>query len=169
MPLWVTRRRRSTSTLIHRVAVVCFVVRFERDHSSHQHPLLEAPTKPLYLSISAMDTSLSPTAFFSPSKAKQQRAQAQDWAHIETWLANKYRGRSIPPFERNEATLSALLALVAANERADEEAELLRRVQEEALRELEEVSGSGDGEFCGSTRRCGVLMGEEDRDSSTRR
>ncbi len=90
---------------------------------------------------------LSPTAFFSPSKAKQQRAQAQDWAHVETWLSHKYRGRSIPPFERNEATLSALLALAAANERADEEAELLRRVQEEALKELEEVSSSLGGAF----------------------
>lgn len=88
-----------------------------------------------------MDASLSPTAFFSPSKAKQQRAQAQDWAHVEAWLSNKYRGRSVPPFERNEATLSALLALAAANERADEETELLRKVQEEALKELDEVSG----------------------------
>ncbi|KAJ9647192.1 hypothetical protein H2199_002179 [Coniosporium tulheliwenetii] len=85
-----------------------------------------------------MDTSL-PNRLLLPSKAKQQRAQAQDWAHVETWLSNKYRGRSIPPFERNEATLSALLALAAANERADEEAELLRRVQEEALKELEET------------------------------
>lgn len=84
-----------------------------------------------------MDAPLSPTAFFSPSKAKQQRAQAQDWAYVDAWLSNKYRGRSVPPFERNEATLNALLTLAAANERADEEAELLWKVQEEALKEFE--------------------------------
>ncbi len=63
---------------------------------------------------------------------------------MEAWLSNKYRGRSVPPFERNEATLSALLSLAAANERADEETELLRKVQEEALKELDEVSGIWD-------------------------
>jgi HAUS augmin-like complex subunit 1 len=79
---------------------------------------------------------LLPSAFFSPSKAKQQRAQAQDWQHVDTWLASKFQGRSIPQFERNEDTLKALLALVAANEKADEERDLLWNVQKEALSEL---------------------------------
>jgi HAUS augmin-like complex subunit 1 len=79
---------------------------------------------------------LLPNAFFSPSKAKQQRAQAQDWQHVDTWLASKFQGRSIPQFERNEDTLKALLALVAANEKADEERDLLWNVQKEALSEL---------------------------------
>ena len=79
---------------------------------------------------------LLPTAFFSPSKAKQQRAQAQDWQHVDTWLASKFQGRSIPQFERNDDTLKALLALVAANEKADEERDLLWNVQKEALSEL---------------------------------
>jgi len=79
---------------------------------------------------------LLPSAFFSPSKAKQQRAQAQDWQHVDTWLASKFQGRSVPQFERNEDTLKALLALVAANEKADEERDLLWNVQKEALSEL---------------------------------
>lgn len=86
-----------------------------------------------------MDTSLTPTDLFSPSKARQQRAQAQDWAHIESWLSYKYAGRSIPNFERNEETLKALRALATANEHADEERALIARVEREALKELEET------------------------------
>jgi HAUS augmin-like complex subunit 1 len=89
-----------------------------------------------------MDTSLTPTDLFSPSKARQQRAQAQDWAHIESWLSYKYAGRSIPNFERNEETLKALRALATVNERADEERALIARVEREALKELEEVRHS---------------------------
>jgi HAUS augmin-like complex subunit 1 len=79
---------------------------------------------------------LLPTALFSPSKAAQQRAQAQEWHHVDTWLSTKYQGRSVPAFERNEDTLRALLALSAANEKADEEREMLWGVQKEALAEL---------------------------------
>jgi len=84
-----------------------------------------------------MDTSLTPLALFSPSKAAQQRAQAQDWHHVDTWLSSKYQGRSVPVFERNEETLKALQSLAAANERADEERELLWAVEKAALREFE--------------------------------
>jgi HAUS augmin-like complex subunit 1 len=80
---------------------------------------------------------LLPSAFFSPSKAKQQKAQAQDWQHVDTWLSSKYQGRSVPQYERNEDTLKALLALVSANEKADEEREMLWNVQKEALSELQ--------------------------------
>jgi hypothetical protein len=83
-----------------------------------------------------MDTTLTPTDLFSPSKARQQRAQAQDWASVDSWLSTKYPGRSLPTFERNEDTLRALLALAAANERADEERELVESVEREALNEL---------------------------------
>ena len=76
---------------------------------------------------------LLPSALFSPSKAAQQRAQAQDWHHVDTWLASKYQGRSVPQFERNEDTLRAFLALVAANEKADEERDILWSIQKEAL------------------------------------
>lgn len=81
---------------------------------------------------------LLPSALFSPSKAAQQRAQASDWQHVDTWLSSKYQGRSVPTFERNEDTLKTLLALVAANEKADEERELLWSTQKEALAELKE-------------------------------
>jgi HAUS augmin-like complex subunit 1 len=85
-----------------------------------------------------MDSNLDllPSALFSPSKAAQQRAQAQDWHHVDTWLASKYQGRSVPTFERNEDTLKTLLALVTANEKADEERDLLLSIQKEALTEL---------------------------------
>lgn len=79
---------------------------------------------------------LLPSALFSPSKAAQQRAQAQDWHHVDTWLASKYQGRSVPQFERNEDTLKAFLALVAANEKTDEERDVLWSIQKEALSDL---------------------------------
>lgn len=83
--------------------------------------------------------SLTPSDLFSPSKARQQRAQAQDWAHIDSWLSYKYAGRSVPPFERNEETLKVLRELAMASERADEERNILERVEREALEELDEV------------------------------
>jgi len=82
---------------------------------------------------------LTPSDLFSPSKARQQRAQAQDWAHIDTWLSYKYSGRTVPTFERNDETLKVLRELSIANERADEEIHALERVEKEALKELDEV------------------------------
>jgi HAUS augmin-like complex subunit 1 len=82
---------------------------------------------------------LMPSDLFSPSKARQQRAQAQDWAHIDSWLSYKYSGRSVPTFERNEETLKVLRELSMANERADEERAVHERVEREALKELDEV------------------------------
>jgi HAUS augmin-like complex subunit 1 len=91
-----------------------------------------------------MDSSLDllPNALFSPSKAAQQRAQAQEWHQVDAWLSAKYQGRSVPQFERNEDTLKALLALSAANDRADEERDLLWAVQKEALNELKTAKES---------------------------
>jgi hypothetical protein len=82
---------------------------------------------------------LTPSDLFSPSKARQQRAQAQDWAHIDSWLSYKYSGRSVPTFERNEETLKVLRELSMANERADEERTVMQRLEREALKELDEV------------------------------
>jgi hypothetical protein len=98
---------------------------------------------PMILSITrpfrpAMDN-LTPSDLFSPSKARQQRAQAQDWAHIDTWLQYKYSGRTIPTFERNDETLKVLRELSMANERADEERTIQERLEREALKELDEV------------------------------
>ncbi|PVI06999.1 hypothetical protein DM02DRAFT_667131 [Periconia macrospinosa] len=83
--------------------------------------------------------SLTPQDLFSPSKARQQREQAADWAQIDSWLSYKYSGRTVPTFERNEETLKVLRELAAANERADEERMVLERVEREAARELEDV------------------------------
>ncbi|KAH8727065.1 hypothetical protein GQ44DRAFT_758165 [Phaeosphaeriaceae sp. PMI808] len=83
---------------------------------------------------------LTPSDLFSPSKARQQRAQAQDWAHIDSWLSYKYSGRSVPTFERNEETLKVLRELSRANERADEERAVMERLEREALKELDEVT-----------------------------
>ena len=49
---------------------------------------------------------------------------------------HKFNGES-PPFERNNDTLKALLALAALNESADEERELLARVEAKALQDLQ--------------------------------
>ncbi|KAF2267657.1 hypothetical protein CC78DRAFT_530737 [Lojkania enalia] len=84
-----------------------------------------------------MDT-LTPSDFFSPSKARQQRAQAQDWAQIDSWLSYKYAGRTVPAFERNEETLRVLRELSMANEQADEQRVVQERLEREALNELEE-------------------------------
>ncbi|KAJ4324946.1 hypothetical protein N0V94_001000 [Neodidymelliopsis sp. IMI 364377] len=83
---------------------------------------------------------LTPSDLFSPSKARQQRARAQDWAHIDSWLSYKYAGCTVPTFERNEETLKVLRELSMANERADEERAVLERVEREALKELDEAT-----------------------------
>ncbi|KAF1966779.1 hypothetical protein BU23DRAFT_485522 [Bimuria novae-zelandiae CBS 107.79] len=80
---------------------------------------------------------LTPQDLFSPSKARQQRAQAADWAQIDSWLSYKYAGRIVPTFERNEETLKVLRELSLANERADEERMIMERVEREACKELE--------------------------------
>lgn len=80
---------------------------------------------------------LSPSAIFSPSVARQQLAAAKDWNYIDSWLSTKFNGKTPPPFERNNDTLKALLALAALNETADEERELLARVEAKDLQSLQ--------------------------------
>lgn len=79
---------------------------------------------------------LSSSAIFSPSVARQQLAAAKDWNYIDSWLTTKFNGRP-PPFERNSDTLKALFALAAHNESADEERELLARVEVKVLQDLQ--------------------------------
>jgi HAUS augmin-like complex subunit 1 len=74
----------------------------------------------------------------SPSKARRDAEEARDWAYVTTWLAEKYAPQPVPRFERNDDVLQNLLALVAANDAADGEAELLHRVREEELEGYEE-------------------------------
>jgi len=83
------------------------------------------------------------TAIFSPSVARLAAATAKDWNYIDSWLSAKFHGRTPPPFERNPDTLKALLALAALNESADEERDLVARVEAEALRELKGDGGDG--------------------------
>ncbi len=80
---------------------------------------------------------LSPSAIFSPSVARQQLATAKDWNYIDGWLTTKFNGKPAPPFERNNDTLKALLALAALNETADEDRDLLFKVEIKALQELQ--------------------------------
>jgi len=80
---------------------------------------------------------LSPSAIFSPSVARQQLAAAKDWNYVDNWLSTKFYGKIPPPFERNNDTLKALLALAILNESADEERELLARVESKALLDLQ--------------------------------
>ena len=79
---------------------------------------------------------LSPAAIFSPSIARQQLAAAKDWNYIDSWLSSKFSSKT-PPFERNPETLKALLALASLNESADEERELLSRVETKTLADLQ--------------------------------
>lgn len=80
---------------------------------------------------------LSPSAIFSPSVARQQLAAAKDWNYVDSWLSSKFQGKTPPPFERNNETLKALLALAAINESADEERDLLAKVELRALQDLQ--------------------------------
>jgi HAUS augmin-like complex subunit 1 len=73
------------------------------------------------------------TPLLSPTKARQEAAQAKDWLHVSSWLAKQYSPGSVPRFERNAETLAALLELVVANESAEREAELVRRAEREEL------------------------------------
>lgn len=76
-------------------------------------------------------------SLFSPSKAAEQQRLAKDWTYIHSFLRKKYPPPSrVPRFEENEETLNALLALAAANEKADEGWDGVCGVEEMALREL---------------------------------
>lgn len=69
----------------------------------------------------------------SPTKARQAAIQAKDWAYVNSWLSRQYAPKPVPHFERNEDTLRVLLALAAANDAADEEANLQHSAREEAV------------------------------------
>ncbi|EGR49054.1 uncharacterized protein TRIREDRAFT_106731 [Trichoderma reesei QM6a] len=77
-------------------------------------------------------------AIFSPSVARIAASTARDWSYVDAWLASKSPAwkSSLPPFERNQDTLKALLALVSINEAADDQRRLLARVDATALQGL---------------------------------
>ena len=84
-------------------------------------------------------------AIFSPSVARAAASAAKDWNAVDSWLASRL-GRPPPPFERNADTLRVLLALVAANESADEERDVLCRAEADALAEVQAAEAARDGE-----------------------
>ncbi|TFB07432.1 hypothetical protein CCMA1212_000007 [Trichoderma ghanense] len=77
-------------------------------------------------------------AIFSPSVARIAASTARDWSYVDAWLAAKSPAwkSALPPFERNQDTLKALLALVSINEAADDQRRLLARVDATALQGL---------------------------------
>jgi HAUS augmin-like complex subunit 1 len=86
-------------------------------------------------------TSIMEDLLISPSKARRDAARARDWSYVTSWLAKKYATQPVPRFERSEEVLQSLLALMAANDAADAEAELLYRAEEEELGRFEERQG----------------------------
>lgn len=106
---------------------------------SGRFPALEAlipPLAPQCISSPAMDS--SPDPLLSPSKAAQAISISRSWSHVDGFLAPLFYPKPIPTFERNEATLNALLALASHSEDLTEQHALLANVRAEALHELQE-------------------------------
>ena len=76
------------------------------------------------------------SALFSPSKARAAQAQAKDWASVDAWLGKRYPSKRLPPFERNEETLQALLELATLNDSADEQRSLVDRIEKSSLQAM---------------------------------
>ncbi|KAJ6788878.1 hypothetical protein PWT90_00088 [Aphanocladium album] len=85
----------------------------------------------------------APAPMFSPSVARIAATEARDWSFVDSWLATQFPGRQPPPFERNADTLRALIALIAFNDSASEEARLLARIDQDALGELPQHTDTG--------------------------
>ncbi|KAH8151637.1 uncharacterized protein LAJ45_04259 [Morchella importuna] len=79
----------------------------------------------------------SPAKIFSPTTTRQQSQSTKDWTYADQWLRTRYHPRPVPPFERTPDTLKALLALAAANEAADDERALAKKVKERTLDALQ--------------------------------
>ncbi|KAI0190769.1 hypothetical protein EV127DRAFT_429999 [Xylaria flabelliformis] len=119
-------------------------------------------------------------AIFSPSVARAAASTAKDWAYVDGWLRRQFTSsssstssKSTPPpsFERNPETLGVLLALIAANEEADEERDRLARLEASALDEVRAVeagrrqtsssSNNDDGDHDSSQTPNGLLLAED--------
>jgi HAUS augmin-like complex subunit 1 len=83
----------------------------------------------------------------SPTKARQAALESASWKHITDRLTALFSPNPVPRFERNDATLKALLELVKANEDADEERRLCHEARVEALRGVHERDGSLRGQL----------------------
>lgn len=69
----------------------------------------------------------------SPTKARQAAAEFASWKYVDDHLKALFAPNKVPRFERNDATLNALLDLVRANEDVDEERSILHEARLEAL------------------------------------
>ena len=105
------------------------------------------------------------SALLSPSKAREQQAQAKDWASVDAWLSKKYASKRPPPFERNDETLQALLTLASLNDSADEQRSLVDRIEKAALQALSRRKASNATEDDGVTMLMRGLEGCEALDA----
>lgn len=62
---------------------------------------------------------------FSPSSARVAASTARDWSHIDSWLLKLFPNEKLPNYERNAATLEALLMLASMNEATTNDRALL--------------------------------------------
>lgn len=97
-----------------------------------------SPRAPPCVNSLAMD--LSPDPLLSPSKAAHAISVSRSWSHVDGFLAPLFYPSPIPTFERNEATLNALLALTSHSEDLTEQHALLANVKAKALHELHEAA-----------------------------
>lgn len=86
----------------------------------------------------------SPDPLISPSKAAQAASLSRAWSEVNTFLAPLFHPNPIPPFERNQATLSALLNLVSHSTSQTEQNALLASTRAQALKELREAEQQED-------------------------
>ncbi len=86
----------------------------------------------------------SPDPLISPSKAAQAASLSRAWSEVTAFLAPLFRPNPIPHFERNEATLSALLTLASHSTSQTEQNALLASTRARALEELKEAEQEAD-------------------------
>jgi HAUS augmin-like complex subunit 1 len=77
----------------------------------------------------------------SPSRQRQQLSSARDWNAVDAWLNLRF-ARGTPPFERTPETLKILLALVACNEAADEDRDILEDAEDQDAGLLQSIEAS---------------------------
>ncbi|GAO15811.1 uncharacterized protein UV8b_03063 [Ustilaginoidea virens] len=102
-----------------------------------------------------------PSAHFSPSVSRMAASAAKDWSYVDSWLASKFPSGQVPPFERNPATLQALMATAAVSESVDETSDMLAGLN--AASSSQRTSSVNDDETVGqpdarSTLRTEILL-----------
>ncbi|KAL9105220.1 MAG: hypothetical protein Q9227_009562 [Pyrenula ochraceoflavens] len=112
---------------------------------------------------------LSPSSpqkpLLSPTKAAHHQTTSRLWSYVASRLTTLYHPHSVPHFERNDATLHALLDILRANEAADEVAGLwIDGVEGEAdaLKAARERAGEGEVE---NWVMSGLAAAEEGREA----